>query len=328
MTDEKVWNWGILGLGQIARGHMLPSLLNHDACRVTAIASRSISGNGIPEGVTHHTSYEVMLDDSSVDIVYIALPNTMHAEWVLKALRKGKHVLCEKPMTMNRDEAQRIIEEAEMRGLQVMEGFMYRYSPRMRQLESYLDQGVIGDIRYVHTQFFSLRSRFTGIRSDKNLGGGALWDLGVYPLNLLNHLLDPDGTNNLSVIQAAGVIEQGVDSYLCGHLAYENGMIGSFSCGWVSPTRNVTTIIMGTHGKVVIEGLFMNWEPGRIEVVAEDGITAIDLPIDTPFMHEIDACIEHISRGTPLKMSLEESIRGIALTERVLQKMVPVEKLM
>jgi predicted dehydrogenase len=316
-----VYTWGFLGFGQVARQRMLPALLNHSQSQLAAIASKSAQIEDIPAGVTLYDDYEKLLQDERVSIIYIALANNMHTEWVRKALLAGKHVLCEKPLTMCENEATELIKLAQKHSLLLLEGYMYRYSKRMELLESYLNSGVIGDLVYVQSNFFSLRSRLTGIRSNKALGGGAMWDLGVYPLNLINYLLNADGTNEIVRIAATGKIEGEVESYVSGQISYKNGTIGSFGFGWISEVRDITTILIGTKGRIVIEGVF-NWAPGRIQVLTDQETISLDIAEEDPFIPELDTFVGLLEGGvkTP-KMTQDESVRLIALVESVFQEM-------
>jgi predicted dehydrogenase len=299
---------------------MLPALLAHDQCQLAAIASKSATNQEIPDGVDLYHDYDQLLQDDRIEIIYIALPNSMHTTWTRKALLAGKHVLCEKPLTMNVVEAKALTSLAQSRSLLLMEGYMYRYSKRMALLESYLDREVIGSVQYIQSNFFSLRSRLAGIRSQKDLGGGALWDLGVYPINLINYLLNQDGSNTVRRLIATGTKEGEVESAVSGQIVYADGTIGVFGCGWISEVRDITTILIGTKGRIVIEGLF-NWAPGRIQILTDDEVISIEIEEEDPFTGELDACINHLHHKGPLHMTLEESIRAIHLTSDVMQMM-------
>lgn len=309
--EQSIYNWGFLGYGLVAREHMAPALLAHPRSRIGAIASHSADLSSIPAD-TFYNDYRRLLDDKRIDIVYIALPNSMHAQWAIDAMLSGKHVLCEKPIAMSINEIEMIQEVSLKTGRKIMEGFMYRYSSRFNVVEDYLNRQVLGDVLYIQSNFISLRSRMKGIRVNKDLGGGSLWDLGCYPISLISALLGKEGNNDVLHIQAIGNKMGDVDAYLAGEIGFSDGTIGSFSCGWLSNVRNIMTTIIGTKGIIEVERLF-NWDEGFVKVNTEQGTEKIILPAEDPFMKEVDAFLDYIEEGIPLCMSLEESKRLIAL---------------
>ena len=138
-------NWGVLGTALIARTHVIPALLRAERCNLTAIASRTPAGAdsvarefGIP---TAHGSYEAMLADPSIDCVYLPLPNHLHAEWIMRIADAGKHILCEKPLTLTAAEAEAVGALCADRGVLVMEAFMYRFHPAWDTVRQLLAQG-------------------------------------------------------------------------------------------------------------------------------------------------------------------------------------------
>src|SRR5690242_482336 len=148
--------WGILGVAKI-NDRLLPAFARAANADLRAIASRSLDrarsaarSAGIPAA---HGTYEALLDDPAIDAVYIPLPNTLHAEWALKAAERGKHVLCEKPLAPTAAEAQRVVEGCRARGVTLMDGFMWPHHPRTARLRQFLDGGGIGEVRRVAGAF-------------------------------------------------------------------------------------------------------------------------------------------------------------------------------
>jgi D-xylose 1-dehydrogenase (NADP+, D-xylono-1,5-lactone-forming) len=315
---ERVYRWGFLGYGQVARERMMPAVTGHGRAVCTAVATKSHGNEAVP-AETLYCDYEQLLEDERVDIVYIALPNTLHVEWTLKALERGKHVLCEKPLAMKTSDLDAVQAAAERTGLKVMEGFMYRCSERMGRLQQVIDSGILGKLRYVQSNFFSLSSRIAGIRADKSLGGGSLWDLGCYPVSLITALLGQEEAPAL--IQAAGAAEGDIDTALTGTVAYSSGVMGSFACGWLSEVRDITTMIIGTRGIAEVQRLF-NWDEGRLRVTTVEGVSESVLPAEDPFAREIDAFTAWIEEGTKPPMDLDESRRVLACMERIADSMV------
>lgn len=307
-----VYNIGFLGYGGVARNQMRPAV---EACKrlnLYAIASASQQKIEDFSGILYQ-DYQSLLDDPQVDIIYIALPNTLHAGYVLACLQKGKHVICEKPLAMREEEVDAIMQVSLKTGCKVMEGFMYRYMDRMQILQKLLEEKVIGELTLIQSSFFSLRERLKGIRANPSLGGGSLWDLGCYPISLISFLT---GGENPLTVQVMAKREQGVDGYMAGQLGYGSALLASFSCGWISEVRTIETRLIGTKGVIEIQRLF-NWEQGSIRILTKDDDKQMLLDAEDPFLKELDAFIGHIETNSALGMPLEESKRIISLMQRL-----------
>jgi predicted dehydrogenase len=184
--------WGILGTARIAQNALIPALKASRRNSVHAVASRSITKaqeyaqlNGIPVA---YGSYEELLQDEAIQAVYIPLPNNLHKEYAIAALKAGKHVLCEKPIGLNQHEAQEMVAFAEESGFVLMEGFMYRYHPRFKRYIDLIEDGVIGNIRFIHSAFSFNITNPNDIRLIPELGGGALMDVGCYCIDISRQL--------------------------------------------------------------------------------------------------------------------------------------------
>jgi predicted dehydrogenase len=182
--------WGILGTGSIARtfARDLPASRTG---RLVAIASRNreaADAFGASAGVAPAKSYAAYADllaDAEVESVYIALPNHLHAEWTIAAAAAGKQILCEKPLTIDRAEAERVIEAVRQHGVFLMEAFMYRCHPQTARLVDVLDQGVIGQVRLIESSFsYNMGPRYENIRLSNAAAGGAIMDVGCYPVSM------------------------------------------------------------------------------------------------------------------------------------------------
>lgn len=188
MKNKNSINWGIIGLGNIANQFAADLVLIEEA-NLVAVASRSIEkatyfGNqyNCPKA---YDSYEALFADDAVDIVYIATPHDSHAELSIRALENGKHVLCEKPMALSYNDATRMIEASKKHNKFFMEAFWTRFMPSVKEVLEKVNQGIIGDVNYVRADFNFYADEAAGGRLfDKKLGGGALYDIGVYPLFL------------------------------------------------------------------------------------------------------------------------------------------------
>ena len=186
--SARVCRWGVLSTANIAVRKVIPGIQRADRCEVVAIASRDpqrasrfASAHGIARA---HGSYEALLSDPDVDAVYIPVPNHLHARWTVEAARAGKHVLCEKPLAMDGEEATQMAEACRSHGVRLMEAFMYRLHPSWEAVRQLVASGRIGDLCSVQTWFSYFNDDLSNIRNIAETGGGALYDIGCYPINL------------------------------------------------------------------------------------------------------------------------------------------------
>jgi predicted dehydrogenase len=198
-----------------------------------------------------HGSYEELVADPDLDAVYVALPNSLHVEWSIHALEAGKHVLCEKPLGRDPDAVAHAFDAAERAGLVLMEGFMYRHHPQIKRLRALLDEGAIGELRLVRAQFDSTLGRAEDVRWVRELGGGALLDVGCYCVSGLRLLA---GEPVLAFGQQA-LTERNVDVRFAGTLRFPDGVLGTFDCGMdVEPTQALEAI--GSEGSILVRRPF------------------------------------------------------------------------
>lgn len=177
--------WGILGTAKIARNWLAPAIHSSQRGRIAAVASRTYDkaeAFAAPYGdVKIYGEYSGLIDDPEIDAIYIPLPNSAHVEWTEKALRAGKHVLCEKPIALNAREIDHLIDVRNQTGKFVAEAFMVTHHPQWRRVRELLEQGAIGNLMHVQGSFSFFNDDARDIRNDASQGGGALRDIGVYP---------------------------------------------------------------------------------------------------------------------------------------------------
>lgn len=180
--------WGVLGVANIFMKKVLPPLLKSELVDLAAIASRSedkVRGAAEAFGIARwYGAYEDLLADPDIEAVYIPLPNHLHAEWIRKAADAGKHILCEKPLALNAEEADSCVEYASKRGVRLMEAFMYRFHPQWRRAQELARIGEIGKILAVQTTFAYDLKDPDNIRNKPAMGGGALMDIGCYAVSM------------------------------------------------------------------------------------------------------------------------------------------------
>jgi predicted dehydrogenase len=195
--------------------------------------------------------YDDLLVDEDVDAVYVALPNALHVEWSIRALEAGKHVLCEKPLGRDPDAVARAFATANEAGRVLMEGFMYRHHPQIKRVRELLDEGAIGELRLVRAQFDSTLGRPEDVRWVRELGGGALLDVGCYCVNALRLLAgEPLRVHGESILAP-----EGVDLRFAATLRFGGGVLGTFDCGLdVEPSQVLEAI--GSDGSILVRRPF------------------------------------------------------------------------
>ncbi|HEU4673512.1 MAG TPA: Gfo/Idh/MocA family oxidoreductase, partial [Candidatus Limnocylindrales bacterium] len=215
--------WGILSTARIGRENVVPAIQAAARCRVVALASRDAErGRAIAAdlGIDRvHASYEALLADPDVDAVYIPLPNHLHVEWSIAAARAGKHVLCEKPLALTAADADRALEAADDAGVRLMEAFMYRLHPSWRAVRELVASGRIGELVAVQSWFSFFNDDPANIRNVRAYGGGALYDVGCYCVNLSRMLFGAEPRRVEASIERDPVT--GVDVLTSGLLEFD-----------------------------------------------------------------------------------------------------------
>jgi predicted dehydrogenase len=254
--------WGVLSTARIAWEKVIPGMRKAGRCEIVAIASRDAArARRLAEGLAiprSHGSYEDLLLDQAVDAVYIPLPNHLHAEWTMAAARAGKHVLCEKPLALTTKDAQQMVDVCNQEGVQLMEAFMYRLHPSWVAARELVAAGRIGELRAVQSWFSYFNDDPNNIRNIYEYGGGAMFDIGCYTVNLARMLFGNEPVG----VDAAVVRDPvtGVDVLTSAILEFEGG-VADFTCSTrVAPDQGVH--IYGSRGRISI-GIPFNIPPDR-----------------------------------------------------------------
>ena len=317
--------WGILSTARIATEKVIPGILRAPRCDVVAIASRDqgraravATRHGIPRV---HGSYEALLADPEVDAVYIPLPNHLHAEWTLAAARADKHVLCEKPLAMTVAEAERMVEGCHAAGVVLMEAFMYRLHPSWLAVRELVSGGRIGRLTAVDSWFSYFNDDPADIRNVRAYGGGALYDIGCYSVNLSRMLFGGEPKRvEASIVRDPA---SGVDVLTSGILAFESG-IATFTCSTrAEPDQRVD--VYGTEGRIRVRIPF-NIPPDRpTEIcltaggdppVAPATETLRFAPAD-PYAVEAGRFADAVLDGGPPPTPPEDAIANLRVIERL-----------
>lgn len=314
---------GIVSAGAIVARVMKDMHLLENV-EVTAIAARDLQrAQAAAEEyrIPHaYGSYQELAESSEVDLAYIATPHNFHAEQAMLMMRHGKHVICEKPMTINPTEVQRMIDCARENNVFLMEAMWTRFQPCIRQLMQLLREGVIGEVKNIFGEFsWSCEGNYdpSSRLFDPALAGGALLDLGVYPLLFCMQVL---GSEPETIQSLCRKTPEGVDMNTSVQMQYSSGAIAQFFCG-MDACSNDYLQIYGTKGHIVLPGF---WRADRFTVYV-NGETAqemcFDLP-NEPYHYEFDHAAECILQGlkeSPV-MPLAESLKASRICTEIRHK--------
>ncbi len=307
--------WGILGYARIARVNIIPAILTSSNAALYAIASRDKTklkecGDTYPFSKTYE-SYDLLLDDPDVGAVYIPLPNSLHKEWTIKAARKGKHILCEKPIALNVTECDEMIRVCKEQNVKFMEAFMYRYTHRTRKVNEILADGKLGNIKYINSCYRFLLVNPASIKLIPELGGGSLYDVGCYPVNFIGMITNDDP----EYIAAECVKDSGVDVILSAVLKYRSGIIATLHCGFNAYQR-IYSEIVGTKGALEVPDAFLD-DSGYITLITDSGSQKIEIAKSDRYRYEIEDFSQAIIDNRKPMFSLEETRRNTAIIDRI-----------
>ncbi|MFL5244456.1 MAG: Gfo/Idh/MocA family protein [Gemmataceae bacterium] len=309
-------HWGILGVANI-RKRLLPAFAKTKHAELKAIASRSLdrakkaaAEADIPVA---YGSYEQLLDDPDIEAVYIPLPNTLHGEWTRKAAERGKHILCEKPMTPTAAEARELVDFCKAKGVWLMEGFMWPHHPRTHMLRRFLEEGGIGAVERVAGAFTFKLDPFTvsNIRLQSHLAGGSLLDVGCYPVYGIRWAF---GTEPVRVFATARY-QHDVDVEMSGLLHFADGRMASFDCGFTLPTRGWLEIT-GTDGVVRVPEMWVPTDAATFEIHRDGHPTeVVSIAGEDQIAHMIDDFDDAILHGKPIHPPPEEAVKTLRVLD-------------
>lgn len=309
--------WGILGYARIARLFTIPAILNSSNSEFYGLASRDeVKLQEAQEEFSckkTYLSYEELLDDPEIDAVYIPLPNSLHKEWVIKAAEKGKHILCEKPISLNSEEVKEMKKASEKHKVKLMEGYMYRYTDRIKKLEEVLESGVIGEIKYINSSFRFFLDRENTIKMKPELGGGSIYDVGCYPLNFAGMIMKEKPIS----LSAEFVNQDGVDIMFTGTLRYEDGVIAVINSGFNAYDRNYSEII-GTKGIIEVPDTFLG-TAGKISIRTKEGIREVEVEESERYQLEIEDFADAILNDREVYIKIDDSIRDMEIMDELLK---------
>ncbi|MEI8340569.1 MAG: Gfo/Idh/MocA family oxidoreductase [Verrucomicrobiota bacterium] len=307
--DNKL-NWGIIGTGGIAH-RFAKSLLQSKTGHLAAVGSRSESAAqkfAANHPCRSHGCYEALLADPEVKAVYISTPHPMHREWAIKAADAGKHILCEKPLAMNRTEAADMIEAARQNDVFLMEAFMYRCHPQTARLVELIRSGTIGEVRLIRATFsFSAEYDLKNRLFARDLGGGGILDVGCYCASMARLIAgaasgkafeEPVEINGSGQIGA----ESGVDEYAVASLKFPGGILAQLATGVRLDLENNVRIV-GTEGSILIPSPWtMDGSNGFLKmIIFKTGIPEEVVVESSRSIYAIEA--DHVAEQIPSRQS-------------------------
>lgn len=305
--------WGILGGSGFARRRSIPAMMLAPNVELVGVASRSKEkSEKFKEQFSLekvYSSYQELLDDKEIEAVHIPLPNSMHCEWTLAALAKGKHVLTEKPFTTTVADAQKIFEKSEQEHLKVMEALMWPFHPQHRTAKKLIADGVIGEVRFIRASFTYMMTAKSGIRLDRELGGGSLLDVGCYPVSGARYYFDEEPIS----VFASGEIhpDHGVDTNASAILEFKKGR-AVIDFGFHLPYRTEMEIV-GDLGAIIFPRA---WQPHEQAVIYLNDDEII-LPLSNHYVNLFEHFSQCVLDDTKPEITVEDAVNQMKTLDAI-----------
>lgn len=326
--EKKTVRWGILGCSGIGKSRTIPGLLACENAELYAIAGRNeekLKAYAEPFAPKKlYTDYQALLDDENVDAVYLPLPNGIHMEWVEKAAKAGKHILCEKPMALTEEQVREMFAAAKANGVLLEEAYAYRHAQLAQKVKEIVDSGAIGRIRYLESKHSTFDTNRSGIRYQKGNGGGAVYDVTCYNVSLASYLFGKD-PEDMSVYCGFDK-ETGVDVSDAVMLRYEEGVTAMLYAGLDAYRRGCYSIL-GETGRIDVDHKFNSSGVCHIRVstgarpqgaeYVDETTTEYTIWVDDNYKKEIELFSDAVLNGSALTVSEEESLRTARVCDAI-----------
>ena len=310
---------GVLGAARIAPPALIkPAKANPDVV-VAAVAARDVSrarAFAAKHGIARvHDSYEALLADPDLDAIYNPLPNGLHGKWTRAALAAGKHVLCEKPFTANAAEAREIAGVAAQSDRVVMEAFHYRYHPMALRIEEIIASGELGKLERVEAALCFPLPKFSDIRYNYSLAGGATMDAGCYPV----HMVRTFGGSTPEVVSAhAKLHDPQIDRAMTAELRFAGGHTGRIRCSmWSTRLLDLSAHVVGDHGELRALNPTMPQIYHRLSVRSAAGKRVEHFSRRASYAYQLDAFVAAVLRGEPVKTTPEDAIENMSVVDAI-----------
>lgn len=308
---NRVLNWGLLSTARINRS-LIPALRLSRRAKLVGVASRDLERAEtyarewrIPHA---YGSYEAMLADPAIDVVYNSLPNHLHAEWSIRAAQAGKHVLCEKPLALTLAEVDAITAAARANNVIVAEAFMYYHHPQTHRVIELLRGGEIGALRLIRGEFSFTLDRPNDIRWNPAYGGGSIWDIGCYPIS---YSLRAAGQAPVEVFGWQVDSPSGVDLTFTGQLRFADGVISQFDSSFGLPSKTWMEL-RGTTGELRVVSPFFPHKGGKLLITQDGKERRVRTSHINPYLCEVNDLAAAVLDGAPQGLPLQQSRVHIA----------------
>jgi predicted dehydrogenase len=303
--------WGLLSTADINKA-LIPPLRISKRNKLVAVASRSqekadayAREKKIPRA---YGSYADLLADPDIDVIYNPLPNHLHAEWTIKAVEAGKHVLCEKPLALSLDEVDAMAAAAESHSRVVAEALMYRTHPQTLKVKQLVESGKLGMVKVVRGSFTYNETPSDSYRRNPEMGGGGLWDVGSYPLSYMRMILDAEP---LEVFGWQVMGPTGVDEMFAAQLRFPGDVYAQFDCSVKIP-YHVFMEIVGDGGMLIIPEPFNPGTKEKLYLACNGKTEVISVKGPDPYFGEVEDLADAILLGKPPRVSLADSRANVA----------------
>jgi predicted dehydrogenase len=322
MSDDTTLRIGVLGAARIAPMAIIRPARAVPEARVVSVAARDpararafAKKQGIPR---FHETYDALIRDPEIDAVYVPLPNSLHAQWSIRALRAGKHVLCEKPLASNAEEAREMAAAAVESGRVLVEAFHYRYHPLAARMKQIVDGGELGTIRHLEAHFRIPLLRPGDIRYRYDLAGGATMDVGCYAVNALRYLAGAEPT--VTAAQARLASAQ-VDRFMRAELRFPDGRTGRIVCSlfsWILFRSRV--IVRGDLGELRVDGAFNPQLFHRFRIRVGGSVRSERFPGETTYTHQLRAFVKTVRGQATMATDAEDAIANMRVIDAIYDK--------
>lgn len=318
--------WGVLSTAKIAVTKVIPGMQKGEWSEVSAIASRDLGKAKEAAGklgiARCYGSYEELLADPEIEAIYNPLPNHLHVPWSIKAAEAGKHVLCEKPLSLSLDEAKKLLAVRDRTGVKIGEAFMVRTHPQWLRARELVASGRIGQLRSAMSFFSYFNNDPSNIRNKREYGGGALMDIGCYPITTSRFMFNEEPSRVMGVMERDP--ETKIDRLTSGILDFPSGQ-STFTCGTqLVPYQR--SHLFGTRGRIEIEIPFNAPKDKPCRILVDDGrdnlgsgVSAEEFPVCDQYTIQGDVFSKAIRGEADVPVSLEDALRNMAVIDGIVR---------
>jgi len=322
---NKRLSWGVLSTANIGIGQVIPAMQQSDLLSVDAIASRQLEGAqqaarqlGIAKA---YGSYEELLADPDIDVIYNPLPNHLHVPWTIKAMEAGKHVLCEKPIALDAGQARQLVAARERTGKLVAEAFMVRHHPQWRHARAQVRSGALGEVRAMHAIFSYFLTDPDNVRNRADIGGGGLYDVGCYAVATARYIFESEPQRVLGLIDRDPVL--GTDRLTSAIADFGNGRHLLFTCSTqLVPFQQVD--ICGTTARLKLDIPFNPPPSAPARIVMDDGSALkgvapalIEMPVVDHYQLQAEAFTRAVTGAAPQEFPIEDAVANMAAIDAI-----------